>query len=64
MMGAAYAVRSMLLQGAGAEAAGFYHAAWTIGGMYVGIILQAMGADFYPRLTGVARDKLADQQAR
>ena len=31
-------------------------AAWTLGGLYVGIILQAMGADFYPRLVGVATE--------
>ncbi len=36
------------------RAAGLYAAAWTLGGLYVNIILQAMGADFYPRLVGVA----------
>ncbi len=56
MMGAAFVVRAMVLQWDGAEAAGYYQAAWTIGGMYVGIILQAMGTDFYPRLTGAAHD--------
>src|SRR6185295_2931457 len=50
-------------------AAGYYHAAWTLGGLYVGFILQAMGADFYPRLTGVARDnvecnRLVNEQAQ
>ena len=59
MMGAAYAVRTMVLRMAGFEAAGYYQAAWTLGGLYVGFILQAMGADFYPRLTGVARDNAA-----
>jgi PST family polysaccharide transporter len=57
MMGAGYAVRALVLQHDGAAAAGFYHAAWTVGGMYVGIILQAMGADFYPRLTGAISDR-------
>ena len=51
MMGAAYAVRIFIVRHAGFEAAGLYQAAWTIGGLYVGFILQAMGADFYPRLT-------------
>ena len=32
MMGAAYAVRTMVLRLAGYEAAGFYQAAWTLGG--------------------------------
>lgn len=54
MMGAAYAVRAIILRMDGLEAAGFYSAAWTLGGLYVGIILQAMGADFYPRLVGVS----------
>ena len=56
MMAAAYAVRAIVLRLDGLEAAGFYSAAWTLGGLYVGIILQAMGADFYPRLVGVAED--------
>jgi len=56
MMGAAYVVRAIVLRLDGLEAAGFYSAAWTLGGLYVGIILQAMGADFYPRLVGVAED--------
>ena len=56
MMGASYAVRTIVLRMDGLDAAGFYSAAWTLGGLYVGIILQAMGADFYPRLVGVAQD--------
>ena len=56
MMGASYGVRAIILRMEGLDAAGFYAAAWTLGGLYVGIILQAMGADFYPRLVGVAED--------
>ena len=46
----------------------YYPAAWTLGGYYVGFILQAMGADFYPRLTAVANDntecnRLVNEQA-
>ena len=68
-LGAAYAVRTMVLRMVGLEAAGYYHAAWTLGGLYVGFILQAMAADFYPRLTGVARDnvecnRLVNEQAQ
>ncbi len=59
MAGAAYAVRLILSREVGFEAAGLYQSAWTLGGLYVGFILQAMGADFYPRLTGVARDNAA-----
>ena len=55
-MGAAYVVRATVLRTAGVDAAGLYHAAWVLGGLYVGIILQAMGSDFYPRLTAAATD--------
>lgn len=56
MMGAAYAVRVIVLRIEGLDAAGLYQAAWTLGGMYVALILQAMGADFYPRLVAVANN--------
>ncbi|GAB4388068.1 MAG: O-antigen translocase [Thermodesulfovibrionales bacterium] len=68
-MGAAYAVRTMVLRMVGFEATGFYQSAWTLGGLYVGFILQAMGADFYPRLTAAAADdarcnRLVNEQAQ
>lgn len=43
----------------GIEYAGFYIAANVIAVQYVGLILGAMGADFYPRLTGVIQDHAA-----
>jgi enterobacterial common antigen flippase len=55
-MGVAYFVRVIVLRKIGLEATGQYHAAWTLGGLYVGFILQAMGADFYPRLTASIRN--------
>ena len=69
MMGSAYAVRAIVLHRVGIEATGLYQSAWMLGGLYVGFILQAMGADFYPRLTAVARDnaecnRLVNEQAR
>ena len=68
MMGSAYAIRTIILRQIGFEAAGFYQSAWALGGMYVGIVLQAMGADFFPRLAAVAEDdaecnRLANEQA-
>jgi enterobacterial common antigen flippase len=68
-MGAAYVIRIIVLRKAGVEAAGLYQAAWALGGLYVGFVLQAMGADFYPRLTGSARDngecnRLVNEQAQ
>src|SRR5207302_2556810 len=56
-MGVAYAVRIMVLHRAGLEATGLYQSAWNLGGFYVGIILGAMGADFYPRLTASINNK-------
>lgn len=69
VMGAAYVVRIIVVRHAGLEAAGVYQSAWTLGGLYVGFILQAMGADFYPRLTSVAKNnaecnRLVNEQAQ
>lgn len=69
MMVSAYVVRIIVRQEAGLTATGFYHAAWTMGGLYVGMILQSMGADFYPRLTAAIHDhdecnRLVNEQAR
>ena len=55
-MGVAYVVRVIVLRKIGFEATGLYQSAWTLGGLYVGFILQAMGADFYPRLTASSHD--------
>jgi enterobacterial common antigen flippase len=55
-MGAAYVIRITVLHKAGFEAMGLYQSAWMLGGFYVGIVLQAMGADFYPRLTASIKD--------
>ena len=66
---AAYAIRLIVLRKVSFEAAGLYQSAWALGGLYVGFILQAMGADFYPRLTAVAKNnaecnRLVNEQAQ
>jgi O-antigen/teichoic acid export membrane protein len=43
----------------GAESLGHFQAAWTISMQYIGFVLAAMGADYYPRLTGVINDHQA-----
>jgi len=68
-MGVAYVVRITVLRQVGIEATGLYQSAWTLGGLYVGFILQAMAADFYPRLTAKASDnvecnRLVNEQAQ
>lgn len=55
-VGVGYAVRTIVLHKVGFEATGMYQAAWTLSGVYVGFILEAMGADFYPRLAAIADD--------
>lgn len=43
----------------GVDSVGFYIASNVIAVQYVGLVLGAMGADFYPRLTGVIQDHAA-----
>ncbi len=66
--GVAYVVRVILSHKVGFAATGMYQSAWTLGGLYVGFILQAMGADFYPRLSAVSKNneecnRLVNEQA-
>jgi antigen flippase len=67
-VGSAYLIRIIVSNKLGLDATGLYQAAWTLGGLYVGLVLQAMGADFYPRLTAVVHDhvqcnRLVNEQA-
>ena len=48
--------RSLVHNELGAEALGYFQASWTIGTIYLGFILGAMGADYYPRLTAAIRN--------
>jgi len=43
----------------GVESLGHFQAAWTISMQYIGFVLAAMGADYYPRLTGVINERKA-----
>ncbi|MFP1683035.1 O-antigen translocase [Alloalcanivorax sp. C16-1] len=49
-------VRGLITQEMGLEAAGHFAASWGITMTYVGFLLGAMGADFYPRLTEVIKN--------
>jgi PST family polysaccharide transporter len=49
-------IRSLTVRNLGLEANGIYQAAWSISGLFAGFILNAMSADFFPRLTAVAHD--------
>lgn len=53
------AVRSLLQRELGAEALGQFQAAWILSMTYLGFVLGAMGADYYPRLTATIHDRQA-----
>ena len=55
-LGVGYLVNIIMLRKFDLAAVGCYQAAWILGIQYVSFITQAMGADFYPRLTAVASD--------
>ena len=52
-------VRSWIAQTMGLEAAGQFSAAWGITIQYLGFLLGAMAADYYPRLTETIKDQKA-----
>jgi O-antigen/teichoic acid export membrane protein len=56
-LGAAYVVRLLVMRNMGLMGAGLYQAAWGLAGVCISFILEAMGTDFYPRLTAVANRK-------
>lgn len=49
-----YLIRTLLVRKVGLEGVGLYQAAFTLSTLYIGIILSAMGMDFYPRLAAAA----------
>ena len=66
--GALFLLRVFVTRDFGVDGAGQFQAANAISMIYVGFILQAMGKDFYPRLTAVADDnrrcnRLVNEQA-
>lgn len=58
LMGSAvsYGTVTLITQHIGLPAVGLYSAAFALSGIFVNFVLSAMGADYYPRLTGVAHD--------
>lgn len=69
VMGTAYLIRLMILNRLDQQAVGLYQAAFALGWLYVSLVLQALGSDFYPRLTAVANDfaacnRMVNQQIR
>jgi len=62
-VGTQLAIRVMVTRELGIEATGHFQAAWNISVLYLGVVLGAMGADYFPRLTGVAGDVPASNKA-
>lgn len=66
--GTMYLLSVLVVRQLSLEAVGLYQAAATLSSIYVGFILDAIGKDFYPRLTAIAEDdaacnELINQQA-
>ena len=62
-----YFVRAYISRRNGIEAVGQFQAAWTLSSVYLAAVLQAMGADYFPRLSAVNADngrvvQLANEQ--
>jgi PST family polysaccharide transporter len=54
--GVTYFTVVLVTQQHGLPAAGIYSAAFALSGVFVGFVLQAMAADYYPRLTAASND--------
>lgn len=56
LSGTMYVVRYFLLRWGGMDTVGIFQAAWTITALYIGLILNSMLADFFPRLSKIHND--------
>lgn len=64
-----FGIRALIVRQEGLEGAGLYQAAISISGNNVGLILSALAADFFPRLSALSADReraqeLVNQQVR
>lgn len=55
----AYLTRILVVRELGMDSVGLYAAAWTLASLYAGMVINAMGTDFYPRLTAASADNEA-----
>lgn len=54
-----FGVRLWLEQTQGLDAVGYFQAAWTITSMYLGFVLTALAAEYFPRISAQAADATA-----
>lgn len=64
---AMFAVRAFITRNIDIDAAGIFQSSWVITNVYLGLILKAMGTDFFPRLSAIAGEgdkvkKLVNEQ--
>lgn len=52
-----FAVRAFVSRNIDVDAAGLFQASWVITNIYFGLLLKAMGSDFFPRLSAMAKEK-------
>lgn len=57
--GSLFLVKGYITRQSGLETAGVFQAAWQVSALYLGMLLNAMGTDLYPRLSEVNRDRKA-----
>lgn len=57
-----YMVRVVIVDKMNMEAVGFFQASWMISTTYIGIILNAMLSDFFPRLSAINNDNEASNK--
>jgi O-antigen/teichoic acid export membrane protein len=56
--GTMYLVRIFIAGKLGVDGVGQFQAAWNLSAIYVGLVLGAMGADYFPRLSAVNQDNV------
>lgn len=49
--------RALIVDSQGLESAGHFQAAWSISMQFVGLVLVAMGTDYFPRLSAIISDR-------
>jgi len=57
-----YLMRLVVMRQLGMDAVGLCQATWMLSSTYVGVVLAALGTDFYPRLTAVCNDHAASNR--
>jgi len=57
-----YVVRAFIVSKMNIESVGYFQAAWMIANMYINIVLNAMLADFFPRLSAINKDNIASNK--